>query len=314
MSAFHPPLIHLLVNIILRLLEILPIIRVTGLNPLTTYYYRIRASNSAGSSTNSNTINVITLQIITTVQFNGIAEAVTKTAGTYDLTLSITNPDNTNATTCLINYVADSSSAAVSYIANYTPATVTFPAGSSLPQKVTLTLLNNGVSERSKRAYFRIENVNGGSSATAGTQSYFYLTIMSGKDNAYYSSINSNLTGTELKNALYNLIKGNIKFPYSDNTTDVWNILQDADEDPHNPSNVIGIYSGLSIYKYNTSLGLWNREHIWSKSHGNFGTEIGAGTDAHHLRAENANVNTLKNNLDFDNGRESSTKRPRLFL
>ena len=77
-------------------------------------------------------------------------------------------------------------------------------------------------------------------------------------------------------------------------------MLRAADEDPKNPDNVIGIYSGLSIGKDPQTY--WNREHVWSKSHGNFGTDIGAGTDGHHLRPENPIINSLKSNLDFDNG------------
>ena len=46
----------------------------------------------------------------------------------------------------------------------------------------------------------------------------------------------------------------------------------------------------------------WNREHVWAKSHGNFGTTAGAGTDLHHLRATDVSVNSSRGNLDFDNG------------
>jgi endonuclease I len=88
-------------------------------------------------------------------------------------------------------------------------------------------------------------------------------------------------------------------------------MLKDADQDRYNPNNVIGIYSGISIYKHNQDF--WNREHIWSKSHGNFGTLTGAGTDAHHLRAENPSVNTLKNNLDFDSGGNAVPNAPGCF-
>lgn len=280
---------------------------VTGLTQKTTYYYRLKAANSAGSSDSySSTINVKTDSLVTKVQFTGIANAVTKSAGVYELTLSITNPSPTAATTCVVSINNDSSYTSIAGITGFTSAVVTFPAGSSADQKATVNLINNGVSERSRKAYFTVHNVSGGMNAasTTGTQPYYWLTIMSGKDEAYYSSINTTLTGEAMKLALYNLIKGHIKYPYTDNSSptaiDVWKIDKDADEDPTNPAYVIGIYSGLPIIKSNQ--GLWNREHVYSKSHGNFGTDIGAGTDAHHLRAENANVNSLKNNLDFDNG------------
>ena len=283
---------------------------VTGLTQKTTYYYRVRAYNSAGYSSNSNTISVTTDSTITKVQFTANAASVAKSAGAYNLTLSISNPSSANPTYCTISYYADSSSSGgAAYVSNFSSQSLTFPAGSGESQNLTVTLLNDGVSERSRKVYFTISSVTGGMNAasTTGNISYFCLTVMSGIDYSYYTGINTSLTGSDLKTALYNLIKGHIQYPYTDNSTDLWDILSDTDEDPSNPRNVIGIYSGFSIYKYPsaTSSGTtynWNKEHVWAKSHGNFGTDKGAGTDAHHLRAENNSVNTLKSNLDFDNG------------
>jgi endonuclease I len=275
---------------------------VSLLNSGTTYYYRLRAFNAIGTSSNSSSIIVTVLSRNTSVQFKTISDAVIKTAGTYNLILTITDP--ATATTCAVTYLSDSSSASASYINNYSTQIITFPANSSANQNVTLTISNNGVSELPKKAFFQIQNVSGGDNAHVGTISKFKLTITSGTDKAYYSSISTSLTRDALKSALHNLIKGHIKYPYTDNTSstsiDVWKMLKAADEDPKNPNNIIGIYSGLSIAKEPQDY--WNREHVWSKSHGNFGTDAGAGTDGHHLRPENPSVNTLKNNLDFDNG------------
>ena len=272
---------------------------VTLLNPGTTYYYRVRASNNFGTSGNSNNISVATLAKITSVQFEGISDAVAKSAGTYNLVLSITDPDATNATTCSVTFIVDSSAATAAYLNNYSTQTVTFPAGSSANQKIVFTIPDNGIAEPAKKAFLQIQNVNGGTSAQAGTPSKFKLSITSGVDNSYYTNISQGLTGTALKTALHNMIKNHTKYPYTDSGIDVWKMLKAADEDPKNPNNVIGIYSGLSIGK-DPQL-YWNREHVWSKSHGNFGTEIGAGTDGHHLRPENPTINSLKSNLDFDN-------------
>ena len=51
--------------------------------------------------------------------------------------------------------------------------------------------------------------------------------------------------------------------------------------------------------QYNGGKG-WNREHVWAKSYGNFGTRIGAGTDVHHIRAEDVSTNSARNNRSFD--------------
>ncbi len=67
----------------------------------------------------------------------------------------------------------------------------------------------------------------------------------------------------------------------------------EADEDPENSSNVILLYTGRSQDKtFNASSSndddAWNREHVWAKSRGDFGTDPAAGSDAHHLRPADA--------------------------
>ena len=54
----------------------------------------------------------------------------------------------------------------------------------------------------------------------------------------------------------------------------------------------------------------WNREHVWAKSHGDFGTATGPGTDVHHLRPEDVTVNSTRSNKDFDNGGTAVSQCP----
>jgi len=118
-------------------------------------------------------------------------------------------------------------------------------------------------------------------------------------DGYYDSAIG--LTGDELKAALHNIIKDHVEYSYSD-LRDF--ILENTDEDPANPDNVILIYSGISRPKsqFGGNAGDWNREHVWAKSHGDFGTVPPAGTDAHHIRPSDVVINSTRGNLDFDNG------------
>ena len=114
----------------------------------------------------------------------------------------------------------------------------------------------------------------------------------------YYTSAEG-LTGEDLKNALYSIIKEHIEFPYTDEDTDVWDILKETDKVP---VNVIELYTGWSIeasQEWNNGSG-WSREHVCSKSHGDFGTTQGAGTDVHHLRPADPSVNSAKRNRWFD--------------
>ena len=155
------------------------------------------------------------------------------------------------------------------------------------------------------------------------------ITIVEGIDTmkyvpvGYYDSIDG-LTGDALKNALNDIITNHVEYPYTDDDTDVWDMLREADEDPANEDNIITFYSGFSWPKdcqdtqtppdfcYDTIDGEekqveWNREHIWSKSHGEFDHEdgsssyaLGAHTDAHHLVAAERRMNSVKNNRFFD--------------
>lgn len=122
----------------------------------------------------------------------------------------------------------------------------------------------------------------------------------------YYDAAKGKV-GAELKAALHDIIKGHVEFLYTDTSTDVWDILKETDRDANNPENVILLYTGWSVVtgnagqEYNDGKG-WSREHVWAKSHGDFGTAKGAGTDVHHLRPADISVNSARGNKDFDNG------------
>ena len=124
----------------------------------------------------------------------------------------------------------------------------------------------------------------------------------------YYDSA-QDLNGPELKTALHDIISDHVKYPYTSTATDVWDILKETDEDPDNAENVILLYTGRSQAKMEnsgesstTGSNRWNREHVWSKSHG-FPDEIDtAYTDIHHLRPCDESVNSSRSTLDFDNG------------
>ncbi|WP_328918931.1 endonuclease I family protein [Streptomyces griseoaurantiacus] len=130
-------------------------------------------------------------------------------------------------------------------------------------------------------------------SATAAT------TAASPYDSTYYKNAVGK-TGSSLKSALHTIISSQTKISYSA----VWDALKATDQDPNNSNNVILLYSGASRSKSlnGGDVGDWNREHTWAKSHGDFGTTTGPGTDLHHLRPTDVKVNSVRGNLDFDNG------------
>lgn len=127
----------------------------------------------------------------------------------------------------------------------------------------------------------------------------FSISIYSQIPDGYYDGT-SGLSGDALKSTLNNIIDGHNELSY----TAVKEALKDTDEDDNNSNNIICLYTGWSYAKTEFGNGSeqWNREHTWSKSHGDFGDSPPAGTDLHHLRPTDASVNSAKNNRDFDFG------------
>ncbi|MCA0971982.1 endonuclease [Halobacillus litoralis] len=117
-----------------------------------------------------------------------------------------------------------------------------------------------------------------------------------------YYQVTEGLTGEALKNKLNDLIDAHTELSYDD----VWNALRELDENPEKKGDVLLLYSGKSLSKdaNGGDVDEWNREHVWPKSHGDFGTAMGPGTDLHHLKPTDMTINSSRNNLDFDNGGE----------
>ncbi|MFJ3103616.1 endonuclease I family protein [Streptomyces sp. NPDC086835] len=131
---------------------------------------------------------------------------------------------------------------------------------------------------------------DGTAGAAASTSAY---------DDTYYQDAIGR-TGQDLKDSLHTIISNQTKLSYSQ----VWDALKATDEDPANSANVILLYTGRSQSKPSNGgdPDQWNREHTWAKSHGDFGTATGPGTDIHHLRPTDVSVNSTRGNKDFDEG------------
>lgn len=119
----------------------------------------------------------------------------------------------------------------------------------------------------------------------------------------YYTSC-ENKVGDDLKKSLHDIIKDHTVYEYTEDTTDVWDILKETDRDPNNPDNVVCVYSGITKLakdEYNNRSG-WEREHTWSASHGPFKRKKTPGTDVHHLKPVHAYFNGVSGKWarDFD--------------
>lgn len=124
------------------------------------------------------------------------------------------------------------------------------------------------------------------------------------KYNNYYMNAKG-MTGDSLEDALRTIITSTHKKQTS--YEDLKTVLQAADRDPNNPNNVITIYSQQSVKGAWDGGATWNREHVWPNSKGV--GETGPGADAHHLRPEDPNVNSTRNNYKIDYVTSSSKKQ-----
>ena len=120
-------------------------------------------------------------------------------------------------------------------------------------------------------------------------------------DSTYYAAAIGK-TGAALHTALHTIISSAVtKLTYDQ----VWNALKDTDQDPANTNNVIELYSGRSIAKSDNGGGVdeWNREHVWAKCHGDFGTVNRPRAPTCTTCAPRTSRSTrTRGNLDFDNG------------
>ncbi len=110
----------------------------------------------------------------TTVQFATGSASVNEGDGTYDLVVTISNPDANNATTADVVLISGDPAD----LGNYSTQTVTFPAGSSNNQIVTITITDDALVEGNEDFTFELQNVSGGNNATTGTPSQFVLTVI----------------------------------------------------------------------------------------------------------------------------------------
>ena len=125
------------------------------------------------------------------------------------------------------------------------------------------------------------------------------INVVFAQSTGYYNGT-ENKQGEELKDALNDIISNHTVYSYFFSKE----IFKLSDADPNNPANIIQIYTGKSWPNsdYGNGGDQLNREHVWAKSHGNFGDMQPMDGDVHNLKPSDASVNIDKSNLDYDNG------------
>jgi|GEM_PF-863853 len=108
------------------------------------------------------------------VNFQGAVIDVLESVGTTTVDVTIANPDMNNATT--VDIAVDASSTASSADYSISPTTVTFPAGSSAAQTVTVTIVNDVDIENDETIVLQLQNASTG--AIVGANDQYTITIL----------------------------------------------------------------------------------------------------------------------------------------
>lgn len=117
----------------------------------------------------------------------------------------------------------------------------------------------------------------------------------------YYAPLDTSSNGATFRSKLSNLItKTHTKLTSYDGLRDVY---KKSDADPNKSGNIIWFYSGTSV-PFNGTFGSTNREHVWPKN-GKDGKAFNGdatknvGSDAHHLRPAEKNLNSDRGSKQF---------------
>lgn len=127
----------------------------------------------------------------------------------------------------------------------------------------------------------------------------------------YYSSVNTS-SAANLRASLHALIDDHTRIPYTASTTDTWDVLEFADEDPLNAGRILDIYKNASYVKATGGNTFYNREHTWPNSYGfpTDGPTNYAYTDMHMLMLSDIDYNSQRGNKPYGNCTSSCTEFP----
>lgn len=122
----------------------------------------------------------------------------------------------------------------------------------------------------------------------------------SARSAGYYDPVDSS-SPARLRTTLHELIDDHQRFPYTSSSTDTWDILEQADEDPSDGGSILDIYRNASYAKAGGGNSNYQREHTWPSSYGFPDDNSGnyPYTDAHHLMLADGGYNASRSNLPY---------------
>jgi len=126
-------------------------------------------------------------------------------------------------------------------------------------------------------------------------------TVLADAPAGYYDSVD--LSGqAALRSSLHDVIDGHQRYPYTSGSTDTWDVLNQADEDPLNSGRILDVYQNRSFPKHSGGNNDYNREHTWPKSYGFPDDNSGnyPYTDCHQLMLCDISYNSYRGSNIFD--------------
>ncbi len=134
------------------------------------------------------------------------------------------------------------------------------------------------------------------------------VTVEAATAETYYDGLNTGLQGAAFRTELANLITST--HTHQTTYSELASVYKTADADPNKSGNIIWFYTGTStsFSGFGSGGGTTNREHVWPKDGGDaFPEKSEAGSDAHHLRPTEANLNSARGSKSFGEVSQTSS-------
>jgi len=125
----------------------------------------------------------------------------------------------------------------------------------------------------------------------------------------YYDSVDLTSPAT-LRQSVHDVIDDHVRFPYTSSSTDTWDILEQADEDPFDNTRILDLYRNRVYAKQGGGNTFYNREHSWPNSYGFPSSGDVPYTDCHHLFLCDIGYNGDRGNMPFADCPGGCTARP----
>jgi endonuclease I len=118
----------------------------------------------------------------------------------------------------------------------------------------------------------------------------------------YYAGVVTS-SSSALRSSLHPIIDDSVKIPYTASSTDTWDVLNVADQDPLNSGRILDIYRNAPYTKSSGGNDFYNREHTWPNSLGfpSDGSSNYPYTDVHMLMLSDIGYNSARGNKYYDN-------------